>query len=516
MTEGFDWENYDPEEDGPLMPAPETSVDDEVGEVPRARTYVPHPYQLAGIDRMVEQATLGLFWDPGLGKTSAILAAFERLRSKGLVRRMLVISPLRPAYGVWPRELRKWEEFSHLKMGLLHGNLNHRVSILHGDFDIHVINPEGLRWLLMGDRVARFAGATRRKEADAAVRQIDWFWDMLVVDESTKFKHTNTFRFRTLRPFVSKFRRRYILTGTPAPNGLMDLFGQMYLLDEGAALGNRVTAFRNRWFHPTGYGGYEWAINAGADVEIREAIRPLVMRLETKDYLTMPPLVNNTVRVDLPDDARRAYTSMENLLIAEVSRGMVTAANASVAVNKCRQIANGGIYHDVWDVDFRGRRRATNYHEAKVDAVEEIVEELQGKPALVAYEYQHDLARLKERFPGAPWLGGGISTTQQADIEARWNAGKIPVLLAQPQSVAHGLNLQGTAAAVIFHSLPWDLEVYDQFVRRVWRQGQEERVVVHHIVANKTVDEAVMRALAFKDMTQRGLLDALKAHLREN
>jgi hypothetical protein len=444
--------------------------------------WVPHEYQKSAIKFMVGQGAAGLFLDPGLGKTSITLAAFKVLKDKGLVEKMLVIAPLRPCYGVWPEEVKKWEQFTDLRVSVLHGPA--KEKLLQDDADIHVINPEGLQWLFKHPH------------------PYPWPYQMLVVDESTRFKHGNTQRFKTLKPYLREFKRRYILTGSPAPNGLLDLFGQCYLLDGGAALGGYITHYRMEHFDPVGFGGYQWALKPGHDKLIEEKLRPLVMRLSAEDYLDIPPLINNTVTVTLPDAAMKVYREMETLLVAQVKDEQVVAA----ATTKCRQIANGGIYHE-------GGSEWSHIHEAKVEAVKELVEELSGKPALVAYEYRHDLERLQRAFPDAPHIGGGVSAAAFARIEHEWNRGEIPVLLAQPQSVAHGLNLQGTGAAVIWAGLTWDLEVAEQFVRRVWRQGQKETVVQHFIVAKGTVDEVVMRALARKDKTQSSLLAALKTHL---
>lgn len=451
----------------------------------------PHDYQLRAVKFMVSQAAGGLLLDPGLGKTSISMAAFKILKAKRIVSKMLVIAPLRPALSTWPAELRKWAEFGHLTLRVLHGT-EKEDDLFNPDVDIHVINPEGLPWL------------TR-----ALSKAQGWPWEMLVVDESTRFKHTRSQRFKLLKPMLPRFRRRYILTGSPAPNGLLDLFGQMFILDGGNALGRFITQYRLAYFAQTGYMGYEWVPQPGADERIYKQISPLVLRMAGEDYLELPPLIDRTVEVELPKAAMATYTQMETMMIAAMESGdPVLAANAAAATNKCRQIANGGIYHD-------GGERWTNLHEAKADAVEELVEELSGKPALVAYEYQHDLERLLKRFPGAPHIGGGVPAKRFKEIELAWNRGDIPVLLAQPQSVAHGLNLQGTGAAIIWHSIPWDLEIYEQFVRRVWRQGQKERVFNYHVVAKDTVDEAVMKVLRSKDKTQRALLAALNTYRRE-
>lgn len=456
--------------------------------------YNPHEYQKAMIRFVIERGDAGLFADPGLGKTSTLLAAFLLLRRKRLVKRMLVIAPLRVATSVWPQEAQKWDDFQGLRVRVLHKD----GKVLDNDSDIDVINPEGLPWLL---------GAIN--DADTT----RWPWEMLVIDESTRFKHTDTQRFKTLKPMLPHFKRHVILTGTPAPNGLMDLFGQIYILDMGEALGKYVTHFRCSYFYQTGFGGHDWRLTPGAEKRLYERIKPLVLRMSGKDWLKLPPLVHNTIRVDLPAEARRAYDQMEALMIAQVAGKTLTAANAAAVTGKCRQIANGGCYYEEPGAEGRPVKKWQHVHEAKTEAVLDLVEELSGKPALIAYEFAHDLERLKRALGDPPHLGGGISPKRQRELELAWNGGELPVLLAQPQSVAHGLNLQGVGAAVIWHSNPWDLELLEQFDRRVWRQGQKERVVVHSIVARRTVDEAVMSALAGKAKTQGALLAALKTYI---
>jgi SNF2 family DNA or RNA helicase len=448
--------------------------------------YAPHNYQKEAIKFLMGQACGGLFLDPGLGKTSIVLKAFQILKSQGYAGKMLVVAPLRPAYSVWPREAQKWDEFRSLTVDVLHGP--DKLEKLRAGADVQVINPEGLKWLFS--------------------QKVDPWWDILVVDESTRFKHSNTQRFRLLRPFIPKFRRRYILTGSPAPNGLLDLFGQIYILDMGNALGRFITHYRLAYFDATGFGGYTYQPRRGAEARIYEKLRPLVLRMSAEDYLELPPLIENVVEVELPEEAREVYQQMESILLADIKADeRVVAANAAVATMKCRQIANGGIFHN-------DRETWTHLHDAKTEAVSELVEELSGKPALVAYEFAHDRERLNRAFPDAPYLGGGVTPRRQREIEDAWNAGKIPVLLAQPQSVAHGLNLQGTGAAIISHSLTWNLEDDEQFIRRVWRQGQQERVFVHRIVARKTIDEVVMKMIAKKDRVQQNLLAALKDYFK--
>lgn len=449
------------------------------------RTWEPHDYQQTGIKFLLQHACAGLLLDPGLGKTSMMLATFKILKERELVRKMLVIAPLRPCYSVWPGELAKWTNFCNLKLAILHGP--EKDKALASDADIYVINPEGLSWL------------TEQMEGK------DWLWDVLAVDESTKFKHSNTLRFKLLKPMLGRFRRRYILTGSPAPNGLMDLFGQIFVLDMGNALGRYITWYRQAYFVP-GPGGFGWVPQRDAAERIYKQVAPLVLRMSAADHLDLPELVFNTIEVTLPPAAKKFYDEMESYLVASFKDNSVTAANAAAATGKCRQIANGGVYY--------GEGKTAQVHKAKLEALVDLIEELQGRPALVAYEYEHDLIRLREVLGAeVPYIGGGVSAKRFQEIEQAWNRGELPVLLAQPQSVAHGLNLQGVGAAVIWHSLTWNLEDYEQFIRRVWRQGQTERIVVHHLVAKDTIDEVVMKTLQAKDKTQRTLLEALKAHL---
>lgn len=462
----------------------------------------PKAYQRKALRFILENGCAGLLLDPGLGKTSIVLAGFKVLRSKQMVRRALVIAPLRPARSVWddshPKsECRKWEDFHDVEVKLLHGAHKNEVlkaCMKKGWTGINVINPEGLPWLL-----ANMPGG-------------EWPWELLVIDESTRFKHTNTLRFKTLRPWLNHFRRRIILTGTPAPNGLLDLFGQIYVLDLGSSLGRFITHYRYQFFKPTtNYDGLpnNWIPQPGAEEKIYRKLRPLVLRMSAEDYLKLPALLPpNDVYIDLPDEARQQYDQMEEIMLTRVEEELVTAVSAGAVAIKCRQIANGGIYHD------GDNTRWSHVHDAKTEAVQELVEELDGKPALIAYEFRHDLARLQKAFKGAPYLGGGVKATEQLAIENAWNAGELPVLIAQPQSVAHGLNLQEVGSAVIWHSLIWNLEDYQQFIRRVHRQGQKERIGVHRIIARDTVDEIIIDGLARKDRTQKALLGALRSYAR--
>lgn len=464
-----------------------------------SKSWVPHPYQRRGIEFLLGAGAGMLAWDMGLGKSSVTLSTFKLLREKGLVTKALVVAPLRAAHQVWPAEAAKWAHLKDLKVVVMHGP--RKDAMLAGEWDVAVVNPEGLGWLF------KALGKT-------------FPFEMLVLDESTLFKNSRTLRFKTLKPHLGKFRRRYALTGTPAPNGLLDLFGQVYCLDGGHALGPYITHYRNEFFDSTGFGGYTFVLKAGAEEVIYERLRPLVLRMSSKDYLDLPKLVENDVMVTLPPAARAAYQQMEDDLLVDLEAGAVVAANAAAAAGKCRQMASGAVYTTPEEGEkppqtLGSERPFHPLHEAKLDAVEEIVESAQGSPVLVAYEYDHERVRLQERFPKAPHIGGGVSTARFKEIEAQWNMGLIPVLLAQPQSVAHGLNLQAGGNTVVWYTLTWARDLYDQFNARVHRQGQTKPCIVHRILSTGTVDVAVRAALKAKGRTQTALLEALKEYGRQ-
>ncbi len=453
-------------------------------------------YQDSTAERAVAQECLAIFADPGLGKTVIALETFRRLREFADVSAMLVVAPLRVCYSVWPREVERWEPFKNLRVQVLHG-ATRRPEYLRGA-DVYVINPESLKWL----------------------REQSWQWpEMLVVDESTRFKRKSSQRSRHLGALIPRFRRRYILTGTPAPNGLENLHGQFYILDEGRALYPTVGEFRERWEIqvPTGSAGYmKWRLRRGAAEEIHRAVAPLSVRLDAKDHLDLPKLVTAQVSVALPPEARALYDKLRKEMVIRLKQGDVVAKNAGVLTAKCRQVANGAVYlNDLGQVAPGVTRRSEVVHRAKADALVELVEELQGKPLLVSYEHKHELAlileTLKPLVGKVPHLGGDVSGPEGARIERAWNAGEIPVLPVQPQSGSLGLNLQDGGYHLCFFALPWDLEHYDQLIRRLLRQGQAAEIVfVYHLVAEGTVDLTVLKALERKDGEQRGLLDFLR------
>lgn len=445
--------------------------------------FIPHTYQEKAIAFGLERQFAGFFLRPGQGKTSIILAIMKLLKKQGFAKAALVLAPLRPTYLVWPQEVEKWDEFRRFSIGILHGPRKDRV--LSEKHDLYLMNYEGLGWL-----------------SDALTKMKSWPFDVLVADESTRLKHTNTQRFKILKPLLQRFKRRYILTGTPAPNGLMDLFGQAYVMDRGQSLGPYITHFRNEFFYQTGYGGYTWLLKPGAEKEIHTRLSPRVFRLAGD--VKLPPLTINDVWVDLPPKARSVYNQLEGQLRVDFLEGRVTAANAAVASMKCRQVANGGIYLDGTDRDWK------QIHDEKAEAAAELVEELSGDPVLIAYEFKHDLARLKKVLgDDVPHVGGGVSVKRSIEIERDWNAGKLPVLLGQPQSVAHGLNLQAPGRTIIMAGLTWNYEDYDQFISRIRRQGQTRPVILHRILARNTVDEVIVKVLTAKGATEGKLMGAL-------
>lgn len=469
------------------------------------RNWRPHGYQKKAVKFLLSNSAAALFLDPGLGKTSIVLGAFKILKREKLSQRMLVIAPLRVCYSVWPAEVEKWDDFHGLSVTTLHGP--HKESNLNHSFDVYVINPEGLPWLAKDGRM--------KKLLDKGV-------DTLVVDELSKFKHTNTKRFKTLKPFLAKFARRWGLTGSPAANGLMDLFGQAYVLDQGRTFGPYITRFRNEYFYPSGYGGYQWQLKESAEERIYERLRPLALRMAAEDYLDLPTQIDNVIKVEIPDKAWYTYCAMEDEALSILDdQTIVTAVNAASITNKCRQIANGALYlEQEFDEELGapiGKREWRHMHDAKLDALVDLIEELQGSPILVAYEYKHDLERILERLgKDTPYIGGGVSSKKAAVIQDKWNRGIVPVLLGQPQSIGHGLNLQGAGVHnVCWFGLTWNYELYDQFIRRVLRQGSEaDHVMVHHIVAEETVDELILDMLGQKKKRQDNLLTALKKYRR--
>lgn len=480
-----------------------------------SKPWTPHAYQKKAVKFLLEHGAGALFLDPGLGKTSITLAALKLLIKKRVATKILIVAPLRVCYSVWPLEAEKWKDFGGLRISVLHGPKKQQA--LDEEADVYVINPEGLDWLLDAKKVKRVTKGGKTV-TDVYVDRRRWKklgFDTLVIDELTKFKNTQSLRFKALKQVHDMFDRRWGLTGSPASNGLMDLFGQCLILDGGRTLGQFITHYRAKYFNPS-FDGFSWVLREGADQEIYKRLAPLALRMSADDYLDMPQAIENNIMVDLPDAAMTTYLRLEEDLIAKVDGGIVTAATAAVASMKCRQVASGGIYLDQ-DVQAlvklpKSQREWVDLHEAKLDALEELIEELQGSPLLVAYDFGHDLERLKKRFgKDIPYIGGGVTAKRAAELERMWNSGELPYLFGHPMSIAHGLNLQDVGNHVAWHTLTWDYELYDQFIRRVRRQGNKsKRVFIHHIMAKGTIDEVQLMTLKSKRKGQNALFDALK------
>lgn len=443
-----------------------------------SQPYEPSDYGLRAIKFMLGQGAGGLFLDPGLGKTAISLAASKVLLSKKMVKGVLVIAPLRTIYSTWPDEMDKWDEFDGMTHNILHGH--GKAELWSNTSDVHLINPEGVVWLV--DELLKRPVS-------------EWPFNMLIVDESTKFKAPNTARFKALKKILAQFRRRYILTGTPAPNGLLDLFGQLYILDMGHSLGLYITHYRNTFFYPSGYGGYTWTPMPDAMERITERVAPLTLRMTREEYLNLPPLVNTYLWLELPDQARRIYRDLQEEFLAEIGVDeLVIAPNAAAAGIKCRQMLNGAMYTGT-------EREWKEFHDAKLNALTDLVEELSGQPLLVFYEFQHDRDRILKKHPNWRALGMQNQKKDAALLDA-FNRGDVPVLIAHPASAGHGLNLQATCAHVCWFGLTWNFEHYDQAIQRVWRQGQKNKVINHHLCIRDSLDEVVINALESKEGVQ--------------
>lgn len=469
----------------------------------------PRPHQLRARRWLKRLQTGGLLLlDMGLMKTSTTLSAFDQLRKAKKARGMLVVAPLRPCYLVWSHEpgigeLWKWLEFHHLTVSLLHGSKKEQA--LERDADLYVVNWDGLRWL---DESGGFRELLARGV------------DTLVLDESSKAKNMRTLRVRSLKPYLPRFARRWLLTGTPCANNLIDLFGQAYCADLGETFGRFITHYRIRYFYPTGYGGFTWKLQPGAEKEIYQRLKRISLSMRARDHLGLPPLIEQDLYVDLPEKARIVYDAMEEDFLAQLDDGVLTAANAGVASGKCRQLASGGVYQDSKELDddgFPTRRRSVQHvHDAKTEALADLIGELQGDPLLVLYEFHHDLERIRGKLAKKnkpiPAINGKTSDHEATAIVRRWNAGELPVLCGQTAAMGYGLNLQQACSHIAIYSQTWDLERDRQAVKRIHRPGQQHRVIVHRLIARDTVDEVISATLRRKSRTQESLLNELRSY----
>lgn len=445
--------------------------------------YKPHGYQQRAKDYIVEHPAAGLFLEMGLGKTIVTLTAVNELMCELFdVTRVLVIAPLRVAATVWAEEAEKWDHTRHLRFAKVLGPRQQRVEALHQEADVYVINRENVPWL-----VEYLHG--------------EWPFDMVVIDELSSFKSPQAARFKALRKVMPAVRRVVGLTGTPAPNGLIDLWSQVYLLDRGKALGRTLGAYRERYFTPgrrNGYTVFDWRLKEGSENAIFRALEGLCMSMRAEDYLELPERSDRLVEATMGPEAQRIYDRLKKEHAAMLAGQAITAQSAAVVMGKLLQAANGAVYDD--------EHRAVIVHDAKMQVLEDLIEAANGQPVVVCYTFRHDLQRLMERFPSARTL----STPE--DVKD-WNAGKIPILLIHPASAGHGLNLQAGGHIMIWFGLTWSLEQYQQANARLHRQGQTKPVQIYHIVTSGTVDERVLRILQQKGEGQDALIDAVRAEL---
>ena len=442
--------------------------------------FQPHPYQSVAIKQILAHTHYGLLLDMGLGKTVSTLMAIESLIYDRLeVKKVLLIAPKKVAESTWSQEASKWAQTRNLRISQVLGSVNDREQALQADADIYVMNRENVIWLC-----DKYKGKPLP-------------FDMLVIDESSSFKNPQAKRFKALKRHT--FDRVVLLTGTPAPNTLMDLWPQIYLLDKGERLGRTITEYRRRYFRPdktNGHVVFSYALNPGADSQIYGRITDICMSLKAKDYLTLPDRIDNVIEVVMSDSEKEKYKTMEKEHVLGLGQeNEISALNAASVANKLLQMANGYVYDDEGNL--------VHIHDQKIDRLKELVDVNEGKPMLVFYNYKHDLAAIKEAFPKATEL------SDDNDV-ADWNNGKIQMLLAHPASAGYGLNLQAGGHIIVWYGLTWSLEQYQQANARLHRQGQTEPVIVHHLVTKGTMDEQVMRSLSRKEESQDALLEAIK------
>ena len=456
--------------------------------------YTPHSYQAYAIEFIKTHLIALLFLDMGLGKTSICLMAIKELMYREFsITKVLVVAPLRVARDTWPAEVRKWEEVSGLRVSVLIGTSKEREAALQRNADIYTINRENLKWLV------DYLESHRKK----------WPFDMVILDELSSFKNAKSLRFKALRRVRPYIKRIVGLTGTPASNGLMDLWAEVAAVDGGKRLGRFIGNYRATYFTPdrmNPYTGivYSYSLRPGAEEEIYDRISDITISMKAKDYLHMPEAVMVKHEVTMDKLERSVYEKLKEELVTTVKGEEITASNAAVLSGKLLQLASGAIYSDDGKI--------MNIHEKKLDMLSDLVEQANGKPVLVAYWFKHDHERIMKRLTDEGYHPRDLKTSK--DIED-WNKGDIEVGLISPASAGHGLNLQEGGHILIWYSMIWSLEIYQQTNHRLDRQGQKEVVSIHHIITKGTVDEEVMKALDEKDVTQEKLIAAVKANITE-
>ena len=447
--------------------------------------FIPHKYQQIAINKIFDTPRAGLFLDMGLGKTVITLTAIEDLiYNRFEVEKVLVIAPLRVAEDTWSKESDKWDHLKHLSISKILGTPAQRRKALAKEADIYIVNRENVVWLT--NELSSIGNS--------------WIFDMVVIDELSSFKSPKAQRFRALKKYITRSKRVVGLTGTPAPNGLIDLWSQIYLLDGGQRLGRTVTGYREKYFDPNQRNAttiFNYKPKPETEEKIRNAISDICISMRAEDWLEMPERIDSIQSVKLSEKEQKAYVQFERDSYYEFLSGEITAASRAALTNKLLQFSNGAVY------DSNGRY--IKIHDRKLDALEEIIELSNGKPVLCFYSYRHDLNRIMERFENA------VKLKDSNDITL-WNNGEIPLLLAHPAGAGHGLNLQGGGNIIVWFGLTWSLELYQQANARLYRQGQSENsVIIHHLITEGSADEKVLNSLLNKKDVQDDLLNSLKA-----
>lgn len=445
--------------------------------------YNPHNYQTYATEFMIKNPVSAVFLDMGLGKTVVTLTAInEMCRDSFLVSKVLVIAPLRVARDTWPAEIEKWNHLKGLTYAVAVGTEAERRAALLQNASVYIINRENLCWLI----------------EDSG---LPFDFDMVVIDELSSFKSHRAKRFRSLLKARPRIKRIVGLTGTPSTNGLMDLWAEFRILDLGKRLGRYITHYRQNYFIPDKRNGmvvFSYKPLPGAEEAIYKQIDDITISMKAEDYLDMPDCIYNEVKVKLDKKERKVYNTLKKEMVVSIGADEVDASNAAVLSNKLSQLANGAIYSD--------DKKVISIHDRKLDALEDLIEAANGKPVLVAYWFKHDFERIKKRFD--------VREIKSSKDIVDWNNGQIPVAVIHPASAGHGLNLQAGGSTLIWYGITWSLELYQQTNARLWRQGQKsEAVIIHHIIAEKTVDEQIMAALNRKDKTQSALIDAVRVNL---
>ena len=449
--------------------------------------YIPHDYQKYATNFIEDNEVSAVFLACGLGKTIITLTALTDLLFDSFkVTKVLIIAPLRVARDTWPSEIKKWNHTVDLIYSVVVGNIDERIIALNKKADIYITNRENIQWLIND-------------------RRFDY--DMVIVDELSSFKNHQAKRFKALMSVRPKVERIVGLTGTPASNGLMNLWAQFKLLDMGKRLGKFITSFRNEYFIPDKRNGqiiYSYKIREGSEEKIYKAIGDITISMKAEDYLTMPELINTVVPVYMNAEEQRIYNTLESALIVKLKGVEITAANAASLCGKLSQMSSGAIYNEDKDV--------ISIHDRKIDALEDLIEAANGNPVLVAYWFKHDLERIKSRLNK---LKLNYATLDKSEHIDKWNKGKFQIGLIHPASAGHGLNLQFGGYNLVWFCIPWSLELYQQTIARLYRQGQKSSsVVVQHIVTKGTIDEDILKALSRKERVQTALIDAVKANLK--